>query len=391
MSEHETERWRATRRWRRPLVILSVGLLAVVLMAMFARRMLPARVSAIAVARGDVARTLVLTGRVRPPARPHLGANIAGTVREVLVREGDHVARGQLLLRLDDAQPRAALAQARAALATADARATSTADQAALSLAQTTRDLERARTLHAQGAISARDLEVAERAAAVARSELDVARARAPAGVAMPLAEVARARAAVAAAEALAALTRVTAPAAATVLARHVEPGSAVVPGQLLLDVSLDGPTELVVYSREENLRDLRIGANAVASADAYPDSTFAACVTWLAPVVDPAQGTVEARLAVPSPPSYLRPDMTVSINVEVARHANALVVPLDAVRDTGSGAPWVLVPRDGRAERRTVRLGLRGDRAVEILDGLGAGDSVLPAGVAPGQRVRAR
>jgi HlyD family secretion protein len=376
---------------RRLLILLGLVLLAVSAMAVVIRRSLPARVTTMSVVRGDVSRTLVLTGRVRPPARPQLGASIAGTVRDVFVREGDHVTRGQVLLRLDDAQVSAGLSQARASLAAAETRAQSTADQAAIAFAQATRDLERARSLYASGAISARDLEAADRAATVARSELDVAGTRAPAGPSTPLAEAARARAAVAAAEALFALTRVTAPAAATVLLRHVEPGSAVVPGQRLIDLALDGATELVVYSREENLRDLRIGAPAVASADAFPDSTFAAQVFWLAPAVDPSQGTVEARLAVPAPPRYLRPDMTISINVEVECHTNALVVPLDAVRDANTRIPWVAVPKDGRAERRPVRLGIHGDRGVEILSGLAAGDRVLPAGVAPGQRVRLR
>jgi HlyD family secretion protein len=374
---------------RRLLILLGVVLLVISVSAVVVRRMLPTSVAATSVVRGDVSRTLVLTGRVRPPVRPQLGAAIAGTVRDVLVREGDRVTRGQVLLRLDDAQVSAGLAQARAALAAAEARAQSTADQASIALAQATRDLERARSLYASGAISARDLEVADRAATVARSELDVAGTRAPAGLSTPLAEVARARAAVAAAEALIALTRVTAPAAATVLARHVEPGNAVVPGQLLIDMALDGATELVVYSREENLRDLRVGATAVASADAFPDSTFAAHVAWIAPAVDPSQGTVEARLAVARPPRYLRPDMTISINVEVECHTNALVVPVDAVRDANTSTPWVLVPNNSRAERRPVRLGLKGDHGVEIRSGLAAGDRVLPATVTPGQRVR--
>jgi HlyD family secretion protein len=48
-----------------------------------------------------------------------------------------------------------------------------------------------------------------------------------------------------------------------------------------------------------------------------------------------------------------------------------------------------VVVARDGRSERRNVRLGIRGDSAVEILEGLSEGDQVLPAAVTPGRRVR--
>lgn len=381
---------------RRPsgrVVVSAVLALVVIGIVVTARRFHSTEVAAVAVRRGAMAPTLVLTGRVRAPARARIGANVTGTVREVRVREGEHVARGALLLALDDAQALAAIAQTRAALAAADARARSTADQAALTASQADRDLSRARALFAQGAISARDLELAEHAAVIARSELDVAQARAhPYGTAPPpLAEIARARAAVAAAEAQLALTRITAPAGATVLVRDVEPGDLVVPGRVLFDLALDGAAELVAYPREENLAELRPGARAVASSDAFPDEAFAARVATVAPVVDPAQGTVEIRLTVPDPPSYLRADMTVSINIEVARRDSVLVLPLDRVGDASGAAPWAVVERDGRAERRSVRLGLRGDGAVEILGGLHEGERVLPPAVRAGERVHVR
>jgi HlyD family secretion protein len=350
---------------------------------------MPNRVEAAEAVRRDVSRTLVLTGRVRPPARPRLGASIAGTVRQVLVREGDRVERGQLLVRIDDAEQTAALAQARAALAAAEARARSTFEQAELEVQQANRDLARARTLEAQGAISARELEVAEQAAADAQSELDVARARGGTTGSAPLAEVARARAEVSGAAARYALTRILAPASGTVLVRAVEPGDAVAPGQMILDLALDGPTELVAQAREENLPDLRPNASAMASADAFPSQRFVARLDRVSPVVDRAQGTVELRFSVPDPPSYLRADMTISINVEVARRDSALVIPKAVVRDIRSSAPWVAVEEDGRAVRRPVRVGLEGDDAVEITDGLTEGERVLPAPVEPGQRVR--
>jgi HlyD family secretion protein len=83
---------------------------------------------------------------------------------------------------------------------------------------------------------------------------------------------------------------------------------------------------------------------------------------------------------------------MTVSVNVEVARQAGALVLPADAVRDAGKEA-WVMVVRAGRAVRQPVKLGIRGEGRVQVLDGLAEGEAVLlpSAGVAPGARVRPR
>lgn len=375
---------RPGRRW---FVAAAVGVVLVA--ALLVWRLLPARVEATPVVRRDVARSLVLTGRVRPPARPLLGASVGGTVREVLVREGDQVRAGQLLLRLDDDEAGAAVAEARAALAGMHADARAEVERTARELALAERDHERAQRLHEAGAISPRDLEQAARRAADARATWRAASASARVGGSGPLANVAQAQAALDAAQARLALTRVTAPAPATVVTRRVEPGDAVTPGQVLLELALHGRTEVVAFASEETLADLRPGAPGLVSADAYPGEAFAAHVAWIAPAVDPTQGTIEVRLDVPEPPPYLLPDMTVSVNVEVARRADALVVPRGAVQRASADSGWVVVARDGRAERRPVRLGIVADDGVEIRAGLSEGDLVLPADTGPGARVR--
>ncbi len=381
-------RIRPRKSRRLPWSIFAASVvLAVATMAWL--RSMPERVDAIVVARRDVSQTLILTGRVRPLARPRIGSNVAGTIRDVSVQEGQHVDRGQLLLRLDDAPQQAALGQARAALATAQGNAQANVAVAELAAEAARRDAERARALYAGGAISLRDREVAERLAAKTAAEVEAAVARGGNTARPALAEVARARSAVEAAEAQLALTQVRAAAPATVLLRKVEPGDAVLPGQVLLELALDGATELVAFTREENLAGLAVGANAVASSDAFPDSTFTATVSRVAPVVDPTQGTVEVRFAVPQPPDYLRADMTISVNVETARRLAVLVVPSGRIGEIGSGSPWVVLARDGRAVRQPVQVGARGERDVEILAGVTEADRVLPVTTRPGRRVK--
>jgi HlyD family secretion protein len=97
----------------------------------------------------------------------------------------------------------------------------------------------------------------------------------------------------------------------------------------------------------------------------------------------------VDVKLSVPNPPDYLKTDMTLSVDIETARKPAALVVPLDSVRDTAT-RPWVLVAKDGRAERRDVTLGLKGGSVAEVLTGVPEGELVVrdPA-VQPGARVR--
>ena len=169
-----------------------------------------------------------------------------------------------------------------------------------------------------------------------------------------------QARAARDAAAAKLAQTRIVAPADGTILDRSVEPGDIVQPGKRLMTLAVDGPTRLTALVDEKNLSLLRIGQAAIAAADAFPDSRFTATLEYLSPGIDVQRGTVEAKFSVASPPAFLRSDMTVAIDIGVADKQNALVVPAGAVRDAGLPEPWVLVLRDGRAERRAVKLGAR-------------------------------
>jgi HlyD family secretion protein len=316
---------------------------------------------------------------------------MAGTAREVRVREGDHVERGQVLAVLDDREARAAVAEAEAGVAAAAATARSAIQVAEAEARQADRDLDRIRAVFEEGARTRQQVEEAEQRADDARSRLEAARAAADTDA--PPAAEAQARAALEAARARLALTRIEAPADGMVLTRSVEPGDAVQPGRVLLEVGVDGPWELVVFPAEENLGQIELDADATASADAYPDRIFPARVSLIAPAVDPAQGTVEVRLSVPDAPEYLRASMTVSVNIEAGRRSGAPVLPEDAVRGLGTPDPWVAVVEDGRLVRRAVEVGLRAERWVEIRSGLAPDDLVVPPGGSPdlGSRVRIR
>ncbi|HSG09447.1 MAG TPA: efflux RND transporter periplasmic adaptor subunit [Longimicrobiales bacterium] len=353
------------------------------------RAVRPPVVSTVTLEDRDVVRTLVLVGSVRPPSRAGLGATVAGSVREVHVREGDRVVRGQVLAVLEDREAQAAVAQAEAAVAEAAASARSAVQLAETEVIQAERDLDRIRAVFTEGARTRQQVDQAEQRAADARSRLEAARATADADA--PPASEARARAALEAARARLALTRIGAPSDGMILTRSVEPGDAVQPGRVLLEMAFDGPWELVVFPAEENLSQIALGADATASADAYPGQIFPAVVSLIAPAVDPAQGTVEVRLSVPDAPDYLRASMTVSVNIEAGRRTGAPVLPEDAVRGLGTPDPWVAVVVDGRLARRPVEVGLRAERWVEIRSGLAPDDAVVPPGGSPdlGKRVR--
>ena len=393
----------AVRRWR--WRILGGG--AVLLLAAMAlRAFLGPTVPAWQVERGELVQRVVASGRVLAPARIQVGSVVVGRVTRVPVDKGDRVKPGDLLVQLDDAEARAALAQARAAVAQLAARLEQvevvsvrvTAEalrQAELRLSQAEVKLTRQRTLAEAGSVSRSDLDDAIQARDLAASQVESARIQASAAASgadrrSALAALEQARGAEQAAAARLENLSVRSPSAGVVTDRDVEPGDVVQPGRALLVVARDGATQLSVLPDEKNLALLRLGQPATASADAFPDRTFPARVAYIAPAVDLSRGTVEVKLDVDSPPAYLRPDMTVSVNVETGRDPQALVLAAGAIRDP-SASPWALVVRDGRASRQPVTLGMRGDGKVQVLTGLAPGEWVVSpaAAVGPGRRVR--
>lgn len=260
-------------------------------------------------------------------------------------------------------------------------------------MAQAARETTRRRELAERGLVARETLEQAEQAEAVLRTVAERARLEAEALAADHPAEVA-ARARLANARALLERTTIRAEVAGTVLTRNAEPGDLVQPGRVLFEIANAGPTELLVPLDERNLGVLALGQPARCVADAYPAQPFPATVDFIAPGVDPQRGTVDVRLRVDPVPPFLRQDMTVSVNVETGRRAQALVVPNDALGAIEGNQASVLRVSDGRVERVDVTLGLRGMAATEVTAGLAPGDWVLAdaeAEITPGDRVRVR
>lgn len=361
--------------------------------------------------RRELVQKVVASGRVRGPARIVLGSVTLGNAVQVTVEEGQHVRAGEVLIQLASVEAEAQVAQSEAALSQSlgrfaqlrrvSARASGEAlRQAGITVAGAERQLARSRRLAESDALPAQDLEQAQQARDLAVSQRASAASQAVSAAeggseyAVALAAVTQARAALRASEARLADTRIVAPADGVVLERRIEPGSVVQPGVTLLVLAKDGATQLEVEPDEKSLAHVRAGQPALASADAFPERVFAARVATIAPSIDRGRGTVQVKLSVLEPPPGLLADMTVSVSIEVDRRAAALVLPAEAVRGLSSPAPWVLVVRGARAERRAVKIGITGEGMVEVLEGLREGEPVIPAGagvIAAGDRVRAK
>lgn len=348
-----------TGKTRWVVLVFVMVLSAAVLAALLLRA---PRTDALLMQPGPLVRTLQFSARVATLSRVDVGSTLTGRVAKVLVREGARVRKGDTLILLETDELKAALAQAVAAQRQADAT---------LQAARAT--LVRAEQLVKQGFYSAAQLDDARRAVDVAQAQLGSARAS------------------VTAAQARLEQTNLEAPADARVLVRQVEPGQIVQPGKALMSLALAGPTQLVAQVDERFLDQLRVGQSAQVVADAFASEHFAARVLSIAPMVDAQRGAIEVKFSpTQTPPAYLREDMTLSVEVETARRERTLALPLSALRSANGETATVLVAVGEKAQAREVRLGLRTLEAVEVLEGLQAGDAVLTgATVRAGQRLR--
>ncbi|MEO3715100.1 efflux RND transporter periplasmic adaptor subunit [Roseateles flavus] len=358
----------------------------------------------------DLVRTVVASARVQAPHRVELGAQLTGTVRQVRVEEGQSVEAGQLLLSLESSEAQANWQAAELAVQQAEARlrqllevqapaAREAERQAQANLAQIRAQHARQADLFRQGFIGQAALDEASRALQVAEAQARAATLQRQSGdpqgadLALARSTLAQARASALAAQARLEYMSLKAPVAGVIVNRSVEPGQVVQAGKVLLLLAPGGASELVAQIDERNLGLLQAGQPALASADAYAEQRFEAKVSEISPGVDAQRGSVEVKLTVPKPPAYLRQDMTVSVEIEVARHLQALSLPMEAVLQPESTQPWVWVlDADDRLQRRELRLGLRAGGLVEVLQGLKAGERVLLApeqGWKPGQHLR--
>lgn len=360
------------------------------------------------VKRGDLIETVVATGNVETPFRVIIGSQITGTVEEVRVDEGQRVTKGQPLVSLESRELKADLVQAQGAVAQAEAHmrqleeltlptARQALKEAQATLLNAQQTISRTSQLTRAGFATHVALDLAQKELDVARTQVRTAELQvytaslSGSDYVTGQTQLTQARANRDTAVSRLGYATISAPRAGVLISRNVERGTVVQAGNTLMVLAPDGETQLVLQIDERNLAKLALAQKAVASADAYANQRFAAVVSYINPGVDITRASVEVKLTVPDPPAYLRQDMTVSVDIEVARRAHALVLPGRAVHDALSAAPWTMVIEDGRAARRPVHLGLQGSTQMEILDGLVEGDAVIAAtsSVLAGQRVR--
>ncbi len=330
------------------------------------------------------------SGYVTPRRRATIAAKITGLVKEIAAEEGMRVQAGQVLATLDDSDARARLL---AAKAERNATAATLADLR-VNLANAERDLRRQLDLWKDGAVS-------EQSVDQARTAADSLRAR----IALADEQVRAAEAQTKVAEQDLENTIIRAPFAGLVVSKDAQRGEMVSPISAgggftrtgiatIVDMN---SLEIEVDVNEASLARVTPEQPVQAVLDAYPDRKIPAHVRTIIPTADRQKATVKVRVAFDRLDPRILPDMGVKVTFlgpePPATQAGAprAVVPRVAIREEG-GSHVVYVLRDGRVQRRVVRLGqVRGDEQ-EVTGELTDGEQVVVKGLdglADGQRVR--
>ena len=302
----------------------------------------PEAVTGTRATRGSIAEVVYGTGFVEPSQPVDISSRVTAPVSAVLVDEGDHVVRGQALAVLDAEDQRATIAQLTANRINAEQD-----ERRALALFKQGWSTNEARDKAIAAANSARALEAAARARFnqnTVRSGID--------GV---------------------------------ILRRDVEPGDLASASKTLFEIGDPKLLRVTATIDERDIPLVRSGSEVMMSSQAYPDRVFRGSVYEMTPGGDPEQRSFRVRIR-PEQNSSLPIGLTLEVNIMVAQHERALLVPAGAVR---GGAVWTV--EDGKTHRVAVQAGIRGTDRTEIRSGLAEHACVItdpPEKLKDGERV---
>lgn len=354
----------------------------------------------------DLVEIVTASGNIRARRTVDISSDVSARVDELLIDEGDDVVEGQILLRLEQDQLRAALSRAEASLAQAEA---GEAQQVA-NLLRAERDRDRLVSLRSTDSllVSRQEFDNAHTDVEIQTAMLESARFG-----------VRQAQASVDEAADRLSKTVFRAPMAGKVTRLNVEEGETVIigtmnnAGSLVLTISDLSVIEVVVKVDETEVSEISLADSASIRIDAFPDREFTGRVTEIgnSAINPPSQQTgaqqaaidFEVVLTLDPTDAPLRPDLSATSDVVVESRTNAIAVPIIAltVRDRSDvealqGEPeevdgmtdveGVFLVQSGEVAFQPVEVGIAGQEYFEVLSGLSLGDSVVAG---PYQRIR--
>lgn len=352
--------------------------------------------------RGPIRSLVSTNGKVEPVENFEAHAPIATTVKRLLVEEGDHVRKGQLLLELDDADIRSQAAKAEAQVKAAQASLSATKNsgtqeevltlKAQLSKAKASRDvaqrnLDALQRLQQQGAASSGEVRQAEQTLQSAQADLNLLQQKqkerySESEVASTEAQAAEAQAAYQSALDALHKSNVQAPFDGVVYSLPVKAGSFVPSGELLLQEADLSHVVVRAFVDEPDVGRLQVGQRVEITWDAIPGRTWTGTVNTVPATVKPrgSRNVGETTCLIDNQDLRLLPNINVGVTIIVAEHNNVLTLQRDALRMDDS-KPYVFRIVGDRLKRQPVQFSLQNLTRVEITDGLSERDLVaVPA-----------
>lgn len=371
---------------------LALGVLAALALIPISMRQSPLRVHTTTVERGPIRSLISTNGKVEPIRNFEAHAPVSTTVKRLLIKEGDHVHRGQLLLQLDDADLRsqAAHAQAQMKAAQADEAGVHTGGtreelltlDAQLVKARSARDtaqlnLDALRRLQQQGAASAGEVKQAEDALQRAQADVTLLEQKkkdrySQPEVAKVQAQGAEAQAAYDAAEDALGKSSVRAPFDGIVYALPVKQGAYVQTGDLLLQEGDLSQMLVRTFVDEPEIGRLANGQKIEITWDALPGRIWNGAVSTVPSTVKLriSRNVGEVTCTVDNHDLRLLPNVNVSVTIITAEDSGVLTLAREAVRMDDT-KPYVLAVENGELKRRDVEVSLQNLTRVEITAGL--------------------
>jgi len=353
------------------------------------------------VERGDIARSVVATGKIEPLAKVEVKSKASGIVKQIFVHYSDWVKQGQVLVELDKEELQARMREARAALLAAQA-----SEEAANATYERNKveaegpdlpflksSLERARKLHSQGLIAQSVMEEADKIYQLALNKQMTALRN----VSVSRAEVGRAKAQVAQAQAM--LDRaeedlrnstILSPMDGIVLSRDVEVGDAVssiliLGSQATKIMTLGDVSDVYVRGKvdEADIGKVYLSQPARSVVESFKDKKYAGKVTKISPlgVEKDNVTTFEVRVSIHNPGGELKANMTANAEIILEEKKNVLLVPEAAVVYDKQRNTFLEIPDPGTEKGRrqvAVKLGISNGVKTELVAGLNAGQRVI-------------
>jgi len=383
----------------------SAGLLVIIVLGVMAARMVkgsqidPNRLAK--VQRGDVARSVVATGKIQPITKVEVKSKASGIVEKLFVDINNRVQKGQPLAELDQQEIRAQVEAQRAQLAGAEANVATyeanieqdKVNAAAPDLPMYKATLDRNLEMQKQGVVSQQALDNANRDYLAALNKRDSAKAQIlvdSAKLKQARAQVMQSKASLSQYEEQLGYTTIVAPMDGVILSRDVEMGDAVssilVLGSTATLVMTEGDTTQVYVQGkvdEADIAHVYMGQPARIKVESFRDRVFNGKVTKIAPlgVEKDNVTTFEVRVSIDNPGGELKANMTANAEILLDEHKGVLTVPENAVSYDNQKNAFVNVPDKNQKEgtrKLSVKVGLSNGSVTEIVSGLKEGDQVV-------------